>query len=74
MIVDERIIDAFQKAHEFADADVAFLFFQLGIEQPNPEQVLRAKSFRAQVWHVAAEAGFEAAHQQPRFAELEPTT
>ena len=71
--VDTRIIDALQKEPEFADADVSFLFHRLGIE-PTQAQREVAKSFRLQTWHVAAQAGFDAAQQEPRFAELEPTT
>ena len=73
MQVDARILDALQKAHEFEDADTDFLFHQLGIS-PTPAMRETVKCFRLQTWHVATQAGFDAAQQPPRFAELEPAT
>ncbi len=70
-MVDARILDALGKTREGEDADVDFLFHQLGIT-PTPMQRETAKCFRVQTWHVAAHAGFDAAQQPPRLVELEP--
>ena len=70
--IDERIIDALERKAEFEEADIDFLFSQLGIT-PSGMQRERAKGFRTQVWHVAAEAGFNAATTgEPRLVEIEP--
>jgi hypothetical protein len=61
MPIDERIIPALQASHEHENADVLFLCSQLNLDPDAPCVRANIESFRRQIWHVAAERGFEAA-------------
>lgn len=64
MTCDERVTSAYEKSKEHEDADVRFLAQQLGLEIATPAVRSTLESFRKQIWHVAAEHGFEAAQQK----------
>lgn len=65
MTCDERVIAAYEASKEHEAADVEFLAQQLGLDLSLPAVRSTLESFRKQIWHVAAEHGFEAA-QGPR--------